>query len=118
MSQNAIADNFQKLRIQLDELRETSTVFSNAFAEWYKELCESVEAAFGLDSDEFNSISAIKIEPPPELMNDAERVIEDIFDLDNAQHRINILSQEWFRKRTYEFDELISSYIMKLKSNK
>lgn len=106
------------LRRQLAELREHSPGLTEDIRRWHEDLCSTVKAVFGHDSDEFSSIASINLEPPPELLEAAEALLNEIVrggKTGKTEPLIQATYREYIRKRFHDLDDAIASCIFKLR---
>jgi hypothetical protein len=108
-----------RLRAEIANLSNLPAL-SSEFVDWLGKLLDLVKARFGADSDEMRRLRAISPELPSEFYDSiGERI--GLVGLDrNSTNRLLIglnrdLPQEIFRRRLYDYDDLMASMIVGLR---
>ena len=109
----------EELRCRLTSLRQSSLWHTDEFVQWHGDLCSTIKDFFGGGSYEFSNISSIKPEPPPELLNDGESLLEKMNEnigAENTKHTMLDLCRENFRKRCFDLDDALAACIFKVRT--
>lgn len=117
----------QPLEVLIDLRCEISTLANSGrltekFVDWHLRFSEAIVDFFGEDSEEMFQFRSIHVEVPPELYDMLQEASERVLPK-KLKEQVNIglmgkLSESYFKKRSYEFKELINSMIISIKKSK
>jgi hypothetical protein len=117
------------IELELSALRSEIAAFANLpvlspqFATWLGKLFSLVEAGFGADSDEMRDLRAISPELPSEFYDSVtDRLgslgLDEKWTSQLLAKLYNDVPEGVFRRRLYDYDDLIAALILGLRSSR